>query len=322
MHADNKPQWNGRRQGFYEVWYYKLNHLDANNSLWLRFTTLSRKDGSKEVAEVWAIYTHSNGQKQAFKSTFPASKFCSEKPGLVQIENSNFDEGSTKGSVGEISWDLKFKSNDFTFHHVPSILGSLGLAKSKVCKPNIDIHFNGEFRVKDKVFRFNNAPGCQGHIWGSRYALDWAWAHCNSFQDSNGEDVIFDMLSARVLLGGIIPSPQMSALYVKARNQVWEFHSLKDALSIKSFYSPSSWCLGAQKGSTKFTIEIEARPELMAGVKYEATDGQILYCHNTAFAHTRLAVFEGKQMIFEAKSQVASYEFVKREQNPLVEFVL
>lgn len=333
MQLDNISKWDKQRRGFYEVWYLKFN-LPASNgtagpALWLRFTTLSLQNGLKKVAETWGIFFDPSGQgstrKLAVKNTATLGAYNTGTDGSVQIEDSVFGPDHTSGCVvgrgNKIEWDLKFQPNDFTFFHVPDMLQKLKLTKSIVCKPNVNIKFTGSFSVNDRKYEVNDAPGCQGHIWGKRYALGWAWAHCNMFED--GTDAAVELLSARVKLGGMIKSPQMSALYLEYKGERYEFNTMADAFSIKSDYHLTKWSFGAEKGPLRLVGQINCDLKDLLAVTYEDTEGSFLYCNNSELASMDLSLyFKGKLEKTLRSKQTTGFETVTRQKSPYVEVLL
>ncbi len=350
MHSDNLPNWNGSRESFYEVWYFKLNLVGPSGpgtkspALWLRFTTLSMQGGLKRVAEVWGIFFEpdaaGNVNKIAVKNTAKLSApgmmengklslgaLQYSGTGQVSIEDSVFGANFTRGSVvsrsSEISWDLSFEPNEFTFFHVPTALTKLKLSKSTVCKPNVNVTFFGSFTVNGKRYECGTgAPGCQGHIWGTRYAHDWAWAHCNSFETKSGPAVI-EALTARVKLGGAIVSPQMSAMFFEYKGERYQWNSLWSAFTIKSNYDPTSWAFVAEKGHLRINGKIDCTIRDLTGVTYEDTAGGFLYCYNTELASLAVSVYyRGKLEETLKSSGAAAFETVSRNKNPYVEVLL
>lgn len=324
MHKDNQAVWSREQNGFYEVWYLKLNLLKEESALWIRYTTLSLKNGFKSVVETWAIwFDGKNNQKIALKDTFPFSSFKTTEDHRIQIQHNgfgrNFAQGSIRSKKHSIAWDLSFNENPETFFHVPPVLQKLKLTKSIVCKPNVDLHFNGTVSVDETTYECDAAPGCQGHIWGTDYAHEWAWAHCNSF---DAADCVLEALSARVKMGKIITSPILSAIYFRYQDEEFKINALIPALRIKSAYSIDSWDF--QYESPKFSIQgnVECDQRDLVGVQYEDTRGGHLYCHNTALANCKLDLkIRGQEKIIIAKRSVA-FETVGRKRAQSVEFLV
>lgn len=324
MQEDNVPRWDAVRNGFYEVWYLKLN-LPEGQALWLRFTTLSLKNGLKKVAETWAMFFDERGGKLALKNTYPSSHYSSSPNGAVKIDHCVFAADHTSGSVvsksNRIDWDLRFTPNDFTFFHVPKALEKLKLTKSIVCKPNVDTYFTGKFSVNGKQYDCSAAPGCQGHIWGKSYAHSWAWAHCNSFANAPGTAV--ELLSARVKLGGAVVSPQMSALFVQYKGQRHEFNTLTDAFSIRSKYNLTQWDFSMDKGPLRIVGQIKCDLKDLMAVTYEDTSGGYLYCNNSELASMSMSVYQnGKLENTFTSDGTTGFETVAKERSPYVEVLV
>lgn len=337
MHQDNAPRWDAKRRSFYEVWYLKFNlpaqGTAAGPALWLRFTTLSSSNGLKKVAETWAIFFDptSTGptRKLAIKNTSTLGAYSTKADGSLHIEDSVFAADHTSGCVvgrgNRVEWDLKFTPNDYTFWHVPSFLQKAKLTKSVVCKPNVNVTFTGTFKVNDKTYTVSNAPGCQGHIWGTRYAHKWAWMHCNMFEAPNGElsTTVLEGLSAQVKLGGVITSPQMSALFLQYKDDRFELNTMRDAFSIKSEFGLTKWIFSAEKGRLRIAGDISCDVKDLLAVTYEDTDGSYLYCNNSELASMTLSIYHNGKLEETVKSrQTTGFETVAREKNPYVEVLL
>jgi len=337
MHQDNLPKWDKTKNGFYEVWYLKLNLQQAGEpapALWLRFTTLSLRTGLKKATELWGIFfdpktAGAPSQKIAIKNTASPNAYEVKPDGSIWIEDSVFAENKTSGSIvsrgQRIEWDLHFEPNDFTFFHVPQILKKSKLSKSTVCKPNTNIQFNGWFKINDKRYEVKEAPGCQGHIWGTKYAKDWAWAHCNSFEgvDAKKSPVVFEALTARVKLANLITSPQMSALFLEYKGKRYELNRLMESFSIRSKYDLTSWRLEADQGPLRVIAEISCDVKDLAGITYEDTEGLFLHCKNSELASMTLSIYlNGKLETTLRSRQTTGFETVSRERSPYVEVLL
>ena len=325
MHKDNVPKWDGTSQGFYEVWYWKFN-LPSGEGLWLRLTTLSPKNqafpDAIPMAQVWGVFfdapetKESEKKKIALKTTYPITDFhFSKNDQKISIGKNFWGPDKTIGKITEnnheIEWDLSYDANDFTFFHVPSVLQKTKLAKSTVCKPNVNIFFTGHFKIDGKMYAVNQAAGCQGHIWGKDYAHDWAWAHANIFDNP---DVCVEMLSARVKLAGLVVSPYMSALYLRVKDQAWEFNSLVDALSIKMNFTPERWQLQATRDGTHILIEVQAPDSLFSGVTYHTPQNLDYFCYNTALANMTVTITfaSGATQVYSSMKK-ASFETVSAD---------
>lgn len=337
MQKDNLAHWDKQKHGFYEVWYLKLNapQFEAQGTaLWLRFTTLSLNNGLKKVAEVWAIFFESQSRgspirKVAIKNTVPAQFFKTGDDGQIAIEDCVLGAKHTRGRVKsrghQIEWNLNFEPNSHTFFHVPRSLRKFRIAKSVVCKPNINIKFTGNFAVNGKTYEIHDAPGCQGHIWGRKYPANWAWAHCNSFESSDdaAKSAVIELLSAQVKLGGIAKSPLMSAIYFEYKGDRYEFNRLADAFSIRSQFSLTNWNFSADRGPLRIAGQINCDVKDMVAVTYEDTQGSFLYCNNSEIASMNLSVyFKGKLDATLTSRMTTGYETVSNQKSPYVELLI
>ena len=229
--------------------------------------------------------------------------------------------GTAVGRGHRIEWDLKFEPNSFTFFHVPDSLQKLKLTKSVVCKPNVDIKFTGWYTIDGRKYECVAAPGCQGHIWGRRYAHDWAWAHCNSFEGA--EPAALEVLSARVKLAGVLTSPRMSALFFEYKGERHEFNRLSDTFAIRSEYGLTNWKFAVDRGPIRLLGEITCDVKDLIGVTYEDTQGSFLYCNNTELATMNLSVYHKGKLETTLRSKFTTgFETVSRERSPYVEIQL
>ena len=335
MQTDNIPKWDKQKNGFYEVWYLKLNIAPNKPALWLRFTTLSSKNGLKKIAETWAIFFDPENSDQAtqagsikkiaIKSTANLGAYSTKNDGTISIEDSILGPNFTKGCVvsrgNKIEWDLSFTPNDFTFFHVPQIFEKLKLSKSTVCKPNINIHFTGTFSVNGKKYECHSSPGCSGHIWGTKYAHSWSWAHCNLFE--NNPDCVLEILSARIKLGDLIASPQMSALFFQYKGEQLQLNKFTDLFTIQSKAGLTNWDFAAEHKNFRISGNIKCSLNELTTITYEDTDGSYLYCKNTELAQLTLGIYyKGKLDSTLISKGCTGFETVSRERSPYVEIAL
>lgn len=331
MQIDNLSKWQ-EHGGSYEVWYLKFN-FPQNAALWIRFTLWSAKNSSDTEAAVWAMYfsksqaLSSNGagiKKTAIKQTFPISSVKFPVDGVIQIQDCSFTTGHTRGSIAneenQISWDLTFQPNDYTFFHVPQTLQKLRFAKSTVCKPNMNIALSGTVSINNQTIPINGAPGCQGHIWGTKYVDQWAWAHCNSFEGSNGS--VLEVLTAKTRLGPV-PLPQLSALYFEHEGKRYEFNRLKDALCIESTFDLTQWQFKASNQDIQIHGRIQCNTSDLIGVTYKDPTNKLKYCYNTEFASMEVLVYEKKQLKCKLTSnQTTAFETVSSTVSESVKLLL
>lgn len=294
----NQPKWPITDNGCYEVWYFKLNlQPDPNGiapALWIRLTTLATQDGHKRVCEVWGVFfnpANDGFHHVAAKNTFPLDQFKWDGS-TIQFHTAFWSDHRTVGTVSSnphtITWDLTFQPNTFHFDHIPAVFKALKLNKSTVVTPHPDIAFSGTITVDGKPYRCTNAPGMQGHIFGTQHATEWAWGHANMrTQDTH---LVFEGLTARIKLAHTIPSPPLSAFFFVYNGECVIFNTLKDALRIRSTYGIDGWQFTARKKGWAFIGKIRTTPNEFAGVTYEDPAKNHLFCHNSKVSSLRLTI--------------------------------
>ena len=335
----NRPVWNtalaGSGAGHQEVWYMKMNAAEAGRALWLRFTLLARTDGSKRVAEVWAIdfRRREDGtvEKTGIKNTFDAGLFLPfETEGVpgFRIGENEFSDARTVGNIASedhrIAWSFEMRpASSRTFDFVPASAAKLGLVKNTAVTVFEDWRFTGWSEVDGRRFEWQEASGMQGHLSGPKNGHSWAWAHCNLFMDEKGKaaECVFDGLSARV--GKSRALPALTSLYLYHQGEEYRFNRLRDALRSSSHYGPESWEFEASQGGITVRGHIRAELTDFAGVTYEDTDGSPLYCHNSKMVDMGLDIFRRGRLVRHLSApHTVAYEFVTRTKHPDVTFVI
>lgn len=335
--AGNRPVYDpaaGCADGWQEVWYLKCNDPAAGEGLWLRFTLLIRRDGSKRIAETWAIHFRRNAdgqvEKTGMKNTYPLEAFRSEATdagshaAAFHIADCFFSDGRTHGAVHSaehrIQWDLDIApSRSLDFDFVPALLPRLRLVKNMAITPFEDLRFTGWVEVDGRRREWRAAPGMQGHLAGPKNGHSWAWAHCNLFVDEADapQPILVDALSARARLGSGRATPLLSTLYVHINGQDLRCNTLRDTFRIRSAYGVEGWRFSARKGEWAIRGEVHGDPRHYAGVTYEDTDGSNLYCYNSKVSDMTLELQRGNDAPIRCFSHGATaFEVVTRETIP------
>lgn len=329
---DNRPFWcpecEGPCKGFQEVWYLKLNAPIEGRALWLRFTLLVRSDGSKRIAEVWAISfqkTEWGAEKRAFKRTRKIECFSriedSDIPGF-RIGDCEFSNHGTSGQLerdGEhFRWELAMRpARDLAYNFVPARLARRGVIKNAAQTVFEDLRFDGWSELNGERFEWKNAPGMQGHLAGSKNGYSWAWGHCNTFVDQDGAptDCIWDGLCGRARIGKKRSTPPLTSMLIAYDAHVFRFNHTLQAFRLPSRYDIGGWTFEADAGEISFAGHVRAQEAQFAGVTYEDTDGSHLYCYNSKISGMTLEVRrQGRiERVLTATGTVA-YEVVTREQ--------
>ncbi len=305
--SGNRPLWSpaleGPGRGFQEVWYMKLNDAAASRALWLRFTILVRSDGSKRVAETWAIDFHCGEggvAKTALKRTCRLDAFVPNPPGETpgfHIGDCAFSDKATRGVIERdghaIRWELELRpARDLAFDFVPASMARARLIKNTALTVFEDLRFSGWSEVDGDRVAWRDAPGMQGHLAGPKNGHSWAWGHCNLFTDETGQpvDCIWDGLTARARLGGSRATPPMTSMLIHYEGRAYRLNRFRRALRAPSQFDVDGWRFEAVFGAVSFHGRVRAARDQFAGVTYEDTDGSLLYCYNSKVSDMTIEV--------------------------------
>lgn len=338
----NLPLWSARKLSraspFQEVWYLKMNDPTSNKALWLRFTLLQSKNGFKRIAETWAIFFQKKDtreiQKIAVKQSHDLSSFKeikTENLNGIQIGESELFDSKTQGKIkskgNEISWDLEMSPSIplGRFNLVPHILNKVGIVKNTAWTPFEDLRFKGVCDINGETHHWENAPGMQGHLSGPKNGHSWIWGHCNSFLESDGSHspVVFEGLTGKASLAGLIPTPALSTFYFYYQGKEYHINSLWSAIRARSKHSLTDWSFEVESGELLFKGYIKADLRSFAGITYEDTNGSLLYCANSKLSEMSLLIYRnGKCEATLLSKASAAFEIVSRDKNQYVQFLL
>ena len=330
------PSLEGPGHGFQEVWYLKLNAPADGRALWLRFTLLVRSDGAKRIAETWAISfrrTEWAIEKVALKCTRKLESF-EQRPGAgfegFRIGDCEFSDQSTRGQIERdgqsIRWELHMTpARPLAFNFVPRSLARRGVIKNAAQTVFEDLRFNGWSEVNGDRFEWRDAPGMQGHLAGARNGHSWAWGHCNTFVDEQGNptDCLWDGLRARARLGKHRRTPYLTSMLIVFEGREYRFNRTWQVFRSPSRYDMNGWTFEAKEGDVSFRGSVRAAANQFAGVAYEDTDGSALYCYNSKISDMTLEVWRAGRMerTLTAAGSVA-FEVVTREKRTNIPLLL
>jgi hypothetical protein len=325
---DNLLRWDGRRRGWYEVYYLKWNDPKTETAAWVRYTMTSPLPGrGKPYCELWGIFFDAARPERclALKDRFPISLFSWDSDRfLVGVAEAELAQNSCHGALADeaaghrLSWDLKFDSATPSFHHFPhEKMYALAFPQTKVLSPHEFCRFSGELVADGRKITLAAAPGQQTHIWGAKHAHRWAWGHCNSFAEE--PDAIWEALDTQIKLGPLV-SPHLKMIYLKYQGKDYRFNGLGKLLTNRSRWDLGRWTFAASGPDLALRGEVSCRPEQMVGVTYTDPDGDHLWCHNSKIAAIKLDLLgPGRKPITTLTSAHAcAAEFVDRKTYPEV----
>jgi hypothetical protein len=295
----NALQWTGR-PGHYEVYYLTLTDPATGVGLWIRYTMVAPlpATGAQATCSLWFLAMDprpGHAPTLARKETFPIDRLqSSADPFELIVADASLTDRGMRGALQDVSWDLRWEPAGHGYEHVHPLLRRAKVAQTMLVLPHADVSVGGSVAIGAERFGLVDVPGGQAHLWGTKHAQAWAWAHCNDFQTLDGEPVrgaFVDGVSVLVRRLGRTVGPNTP---VVARIDGHDFVSTSPlrVLGNDSTFALTGWRFTAVQGRRKLVGEIDADRSQLAGVTYTDPDGERAYCYNAETATMRLHLYE------------------------------
>jgi hypothetical protein len=334
---DNLTRFDGKRRGFYEVYFIEVQDAAQSTGLWVRYTLRAPIDGSEPVAEVWGMYfdRRTPSKKLALKQTVPYSMARVARDRLhFAVAGCELTHSGCHGAIEKdgkrLSWDLQWDEGPRLVHFPYETMYSAAFPKTKVMSPHFDLRARGSYSAHGETQKLDGVPGQQSHLWGTKHAHRWIWAHANTFKEDSS--AVFEGLTAQIKVGPLaVPEMTMYALRYKGVDYLFNApqdllrknESRTDTPTRTSAYFPvSRWIVGGGNDQLRFRGELWADLETFVGVRYTDPDGSGLVCSHSKIANARLEILvpdgNGWRVSETLTSHGAALEFVGREADPRV----
>jgi hypothetical protein len=288
----NVLQWDGG-PAHYEVYYLSATDARSGIGLWIRYTMRSPVNGPGECA-LWFMAMERDGSRLARKATYPIEELTAEpEPFRLTLAGADLSDRGMAGAFEDVAWELLWEPSLPAAEHVDPLLRRAGIAKTILVLAHPDLAVSGTVQLAGRDLVLDGARGGQAHLWGSKHASRWAWAHANDLRTPEGEQrpgAYLDGVSVFVprlgrQLGPITP--------VVGRFGDDDFRST-GPLSVTrnpSRFGLTSWHFEARDGKRKVVGEVDAPRGSLVGVTYHDPDGDLAYCYNSEVASMRLSVW-------------------------------
>jgi hypothetical protein len=324
----NALRWDGR-PGHYEVYYLSATDRASGVGLWIRYTLLAPVKGRGDpTASLWLMAMDPSAPSAPFarKETFPIAALAAEtEPFRLRIGDAELSDGGMRGSVGDASWELEWQPGR-GYEHVHPLLQRARIAKTALALPHADVEVRGTVTFAGRTLDLRGARGGQAHLWGSKHAARWAWAHCNDFETDTGEPrpgAFIDGVSVFVPRFGRELGPS-TPVVARVGDRDLISTSPRAVLANPSTFALTSWRFGARDSDRRVLVEVDARREDLVGVAYQDPDGDPAYCYNTEIATMRVQIQQRAGGRWEHVERLvaprrAHFESAQREQVPGLE---
>ena len=218
----------------------------------MRYSLLVPSDPERDgEAALWlASFTE---KPTATKTTFPLDAFSTNRDGFpLELGPGRLSDREARGE----RWQLHLEGPERPFLHAPRAVGALRLSRTQVAVTKPALVVSGSV----DGYELAGALGQQAHVWGTRHALGWCWAHATLARDR-----WFEALAAKV--------PRLPWL---------AFHATEAGrlrIRVGGSAAPGPWRIGA--------YTVEGAKEDFVGVTYLDPDGTPAYCWHTEHARLR-----------------------------------
>jgi hypothetical protein len=300
---ENRPAWTGHPGG-YEVWFLTASDPGGGAGYWIRSTLHAPARGAP-YGMVWFARFDRAEPNNTFglHRRFDMDAVKIAPAGFdVQIGDSSFRSGQLQGSIeGEghrVRWDLQFITGGDTYRLLPDLMYRGTLAPTKPFSPNVHTDVTGIIEVDGQAHELRGATAQQGHLFGTRHAERWAWAHCGTFDD---EDAVVHALTAQGRRGPLT-TPFVTSVGVR-----WQGRWIRlRKISRRRDFGLGTWRIDVNNRRYRLTGRVEVTPVDLIRARYEDPTGAPRYCHNSEIASSRFTLFERKAGGFEEMALLQS----------------
>lgn len=321
--SGNALQWGGS-PGHYEVYYLSATDPGSGVGVWIRYTMLAPLSGEATCSLWFMVMDPREPRVLARKATLPiASLHAGTDPFELTIGDAVLSDRGMSGAIEDARWDLHWEPGRAAPDHVHALLRRAKIAKTVLVLPQADVDVGGTLAFAGREIELAGARGGQAHLWGSKHAARWAWAHGNDFLDADGapvRDTFLDGVSVFVPRLGREVGPSTP---VVGRFLGEDFASVSPArvLANDSTFDLTSWELEARDGKRRIHVSVSARREDLVGVTYHDPDGDLAYCYNTEVASMRIKVSDRAGCTWTQRQELvaparAHFEYAQREPLP------
>jgi hypothetical protein len=289
----NRLQWDGS-PGHYEVWYLSATDAGSGLGLWIRYTMRAPLHGEPDCA-LWFMAMDREGARIARKATRPIEELTEQhEPFHLTLAGADLSDRGMAGGFGDVAWELLWEPSLPAVDHVHPLVRRSGVARTLLTLVHPDLAIAGTVRFDGREIELDGARGGQAHLWGSKHAGRWAWAHANDLRGLDGSPrpgAYLDGVSVYVPRFGRELGPSTP---VVGRFGGRDFRSTDPLRVVRnaSRFGLTSWHFEARDGNRRVVGEVDAPRESLIGVTYHDPDGDTAYCYNSEVASMRLYVWD------------------------------
>jgi hypothetical protein len=289
----NLLRWDGS-PGHYEVYYLSATDRASGLGLWIRYTMLAPLDGPGECA-LWFMAMDRAGSRFARKASHPLDALVAQgDPFHLTLAGADLSDRGMGGELDGVAWDLSWSPSLPAAEHVHPVLARTKIAKTVLVLSHPDLAITGTVRFDGHEFTLDGARGGQAHLWGSKHAARWTWAHANDLRGLDGAERLgsyVDGVSVYVPRFGRELGPS-TPVVGRFGGEDFRATSPVSVARTASSFGLTTWRFEAREGKRKVVGEVDAPPDSLVGVTYRDPDGDLAYCYNSEVASMRAYLWD------------------------------
>jgi hypothetical protein len=309
--ALNHRQYCDGRTGVYEVWYLTWNHPATGQGFWLRYVIEAPTRGAAH-AELWFARFDPKDPARTFgfHRRFPITTVAdTTDPFTVTIADARLAHdhafGATTGDGHTVEWDLHWAPADRPLLMYPELAYRAHIGDTTAKMPNPRVLVSGKIVVDGEHLDLDRVTAGQNHLWGTRHAYAWTWAHCTELAGAPGVDTtLFELIAARLHRGRITTPPLVMAV-LDLDGERLAFNQFRHVARNRARWSSGRVAFTARSATHKLEGELVATPERMINAPYLDPDGRPIWCANTEIGDARLIVYERAGLTWRERCRLA-----------------
>lgn len=298
----NGVRYDGTASDHVESYFIKATAPAADRALWLKATIFSATHGGAARAEGWAIAfdrrepagSHHNVAVKHTLSYRDAS-FDAADLGVHWAlaggeDHLSLHPGRTEGRVStnrsHVAWNLELRGTGRPFIPLPLQKMYEGpFPSSKTVTPAPDLRVFGEVVVNGTPWTLDGWRGMQGHNWGRGNAEQYAWTHCNQWNEP--EDFVLEAVTARVRAGRFL-TPMLSTVCVRHDGRDYAFNGPMQIIGTRAELGLRRYGFSVKSKLGELSGVVDAQVEDFVGLHYRNPVGAVTHCLNAKLANARI----------------------------------
>lgn len=264
--------------GTYEVWYLTWNDPKTDCGYWLRYVIESPNTG-EPYGEYWFA---------RFDPKDPARTFGVHKRILPTVLDGSSASGSFSAAGHSVAWNLRWPPAREPITLFPDLAYRYKIGETTFVTPNPRVPLSGELVVDGERVTLDGAPMGQSHLWGTKHAYAWSWAHCADFEGA--PDAVLEFLAARMHRRGVTLPPLVMAR-LDLDGEQHEMNQFRHVARNRASWTGTRLDFTAKNASVKIQGSFTCEPHEMIVAPYLDPDGTEVFCSNTEIGTLRMTVF-------------------------------